>query len=69
MSKGLVVRQVKRGQIMGCHGKMFVFFSRSGGKPVEDFKQVQDMIRFMLARDFGRGFGWASQNTKEYRQI
>ena len=36
---------------------------------MEDFKQVQDMIRFMLARDFDCGFGWASQNTKEYRQI
>ena len=34
---------MKRCQIMGCHGKMFVFFSRSSGKPVEDFKQGSDV--------------------------
>ena len=32
---------------MGCHGKMFVFFSRSSGKPVEDFKQGSDVCLYI----------------------
>ena len=28
---------------MGCRGKMFVFFSRRGWKPVEDFKWGSDV--------------------------
>lgn len=31
------------GQIVVCHGKTFIVYSKSNGKPVENFKQGSDI--------------------------
>lgn len=36
-------KEVGWGQIVVCHGKTFVVYSKSNGKPVENFKQGSDI--------------------------
>lgn len=44
--------EVWRDWILKAHGKEFGSDSQCSGKPMEDFKQVRNIIRFMFARVF-----------------